>query len=475
MTCQRFDWKGFIKMVLVIAVPIALQNLLTTTASMVDTMMIAPLGENTVGAIGLCAQYTTLMGGCYWGFQGGGALFLAQYWGAKDEKGLTRAYGMMMLCMMTVGTLFALFAVCFPQKVMGLYTDKSSIQVIGVQYLRIVGFAYPMQILSMAVSTLLRTTERVRFPLYASIASVLTNIALNYLLIGGRLGFPRLGVRGAAIATVCAAAVNLIMLYVFALASRFPYLFRVREHFRWPKSFVREYFVKSFPILCNEVLIGIGGMVINMVLGRQSEPAIAAVAVFRVLEGLVIGFFMGFSNAGSLLVGKCVGAGEHDTAYERAWRLVYLCGGTIAMICLSVVALHKPILTAMSLTGESYSIGTGLVCIYSAIGVIRMMNWVQNDTYRSAGDAAFGTILEIVFMYCMLIPMVLLSGLKWKWPILAVFCCCYIDEPIRFVLMQIHMFSGKWVKPVTDIGRAALPAFRAKHGHRDHNRTEETV
>ena len=147
---------------MVIAVPVALQNLLTTTGSMVDTMMIAPLGETSVGAIGLCAQFTSLMFACYWGFVGGGMLFFSQYWGAKDDDGINRAYGVTLCCMMTVGLIFCGLATLAPQLVMRVYTDKTAIQEIGVRYLRVVGFAYPLQIYSMAMCALLRSTERVK-------------------------------------------------------------------------------------------------------------------------------------------------------------------------------------------------------------------------------------------------------------------------------------------------------------------------
>ena len=141
---RSFPWRNFLKQVAVIAIPVALQNLLTTTGSMVDTMMIAPLGENTVGAIGLCAQFTSLMFSGYWGFVGGGMLFFAQYWGAKDEDGIDRSYGITLSCMMLVAVLFASLALLAPEWVMRVYTDKESIQQIGVSYLRVVGFAYPL-------------------------------------------------------------------------------------------------------------------------------------------------------------------------------------------------------------------------------------------------------------------------------------------------------------------------------------------
>lgn len=474
-TKSGFQWGVFLRSLAVIAIPVALQNLLTTTGSMVDTMMIAPLGETAVGAVGLCAQFSSLMFSGYWGFVGGGMLFFSQYWGAQDENGIDRSYGLTLVCMLASTSIFTCLALFAPELVMQVYTDKASIQAIGVDYLRIVGFAYPLQVISMAMSALLRSTERVRIPLFAAIASVATNMGLNWVFIYGKLGMPALGVRGAALATACAAAVNVLVIVVLSRAQGYPYLFHFTKHFRWSGAFVKAYFVKCFPILCNEILIGVGNMVINIVLGRQSEQAIAAIAVFRTLEGLVIGFFAGFSNAASVLVGKSVGAGELDVAYERAKRLVLLCGGCIFALCLTLVAAHKPLLTVMSLSGESLEIGSGLLMIYCVAAVIRMCNWTQNDTYRSAGDAAYGTILEISFMYALVLPCVCLTGLVWKAPFLLIFACCYIDEPIRFILMQVHMYSGKWVRPVTELGRAALPAFREKHMRRRRARTSRSA
>ena len=247
-----------------------------------------------------------------------------------------------------------------------------------------------------------------------------------------------------------------------------PYLTAFRRHFRWSGKLVKEYFRKCFPIILNELLIGVGNMVINIVLGRQPEEAIAAIAVFRTLEGLVIGFFAGFSNAASILVGKEVGAGNPDLAYTRAWRLVYLCQGFIGLIGLCILALHTPILRLMGMEGESFRIAFGLVSIYLGAAFLRMGNWTQNDTFRAAGDAAYGTILEIVFMWALVLPFVWLTGMVRHAPTLLVFACCYIDEPIRYVLMQVHLFRGKWLKPVTPEGAAALkgwkPPRKAKAG-----------
>lgn len=457
----KFDWRRFLKNVAIIAIPVALQNLMTSTGTMVDTMMIARVGETAVGAVGLCSQYSVLMLGCYWGFVGGGMLFISQYWGAQDDEGICRSYGLMLCCIMSVAVIFSSVALFAPQFIMRLYTDKVSIQEIGIQYLKIAGFSYPLALFSISASTLLRATERVRIPLYAAIGSVLSNIFLNWCLIYGNLGFPALGVRGAAIATVAAAGINLSIIFICCAATRYPYIFRFKAHFKWVGAKVREFFIKCLPIILNEVFLGVGNMTVNAVLGRQSESAIAALAVFRTLEGFIISFFAGFSSSASVLVGKSVGAGNLEEGYQKAKRIMPLCVITVAFVGLLINLLKPNILHIMSLSGASFEIASYIIMVFMFVAMIRMGNWCMNDTFRSAGDSVTGTTLELVFMYIMVIPVVCITGLKLKVSIYLLFPLVYCDEIIRFIIMTVHLFSGRFIRPVTPQGKAALSEFRS--------------
>ena len=457
----KFDWRRFLKNVAIIAIPVALQNLMTSTGTMVDTMMIARVGETAVGAVGLCSQYSVLMLGCYWGFVGGGMLFISQYWGAQDDEGICRSYGLMLCCIMSVAVIFSSVALFAPQFIMRLYTDKVSIQEIGIQYLKIAGFSYPLALFSISASTLLRATERVKIPLYAAIGSVLSNIFLNWCLIYGNLGFPALGVRGAAIATVAAAGINLSIIFICCAATRYPYIFRIKAHFKWVGAKVREFFIKCLPIILNEVFLGVGNMTVNAVLGRQSESAIAALAVFRTLEGFIISFFAGFSSSASVLVGKSVGAGNLEEGYQKAKRIMPLCVITVAFVGLLINLLKPTILHIMSLSGASFEIASYIIMVFMFVAMIRMGNWCMNDTFRSAGDSVTGTTLELVFMYIMVIPVVCITGLKLKVSIYLLFPLVYCDEIIRFIIMTVHLFSGRFIRPVTPQGKAALGEFRS--------------
>ena len=464
---RPFDWGEFIRRTARIALPVALQNLLGVTSGMVDTIMLASQGSRAVGAVGLCAQYTTVMFSCYWGFMAGGMLFYSQYWGARDHDGIRRAYGTTLVFMMTVAFIFAGLALLKPELVMSIYTDKTAIRAIGVEYLRIVGYAYVFQVFVMCVSALMRSTERVRMPLAATICAVAVNIFLNWVLIFGRLGFEPMGVRGAALATTIASAFNVAALLLLAACRDYHYVFQVSGHFRWSVGWLKEYLQKSSFIIVNEVFVGAGLMGINIVLGHQSESAIAAVAVFRVLEGFVIAFFSGVSNAASVLVGKCIGAGDHVNAYRRAVRMVPLCAAMVLTVLLILIAVHKPLLHAMSLSGEAYRIGCGMLYIYAVASLLKMCNWTQNDTFRSAGETVYGTTIEILLMWLLELPGVYLAGMVFKLPVLWVFFFVYSGEPIWFWLMQKRLYSGRWIKPVTPQGRRAITAFRRALIHKE--------
>ncbi len=461
---EKTTLRKLLPMLAVIAVPVALQNLLTTTGSMVDTVMLARLGEKTVGAVGLCAQFTSLMFACYWGFVGGGILFFSQFWGAQDHENIRRSYGLTFTALMSVGIIFSLLALLAPETVMHIYTSSEPISQIGVQYLKIVGFAFPLQTYAMTISCCLRSIEQVRIPLAASIVSVATNCVCNYILIFGKFGAPAMGVRGAALGTVIAAAVNVLVLLCAVKKYHIPYITQFKSHFRWNKALFSQYMAKSMPIIANEVGIGIGNMMIAVVLGHQADEAIAATAVFRTLEGVIIAFFSGFANAATVLVGKEIGAGNHEEAFERAWRIIYLCSAMTAVVCGMLLLVHTPLLHAMGLSGESFRLATGMLVIFTFVSVIRMGNWAHNDTFRAAGDPGFGSVLEIVFMFLLVQPVIHIANDLLHLPFLVVFALCYCDEPIRYVIIQIHLYSRKWIRPVSEAGKATIGDFRKKYG-----------
>jgi putative MATE family efflux protein len=455
-----FGNRRFYEEILIIGFPVALQNLLTTSAGMVDTIMIGTQGETAVAAVGICALFSMLLFAAYFGFCNGGMIFFAQYWGAKDEGGICRAYGLTLITMMAAGLAFGAAAVFAPEFIMGIYTDKESIRAAGVPYLRIVGWSYPLQVLAMAIASLLRSIEKVKIPLFASIASIVTNTFLNWALIFGMFGFPKMGVEGAAVGTVCSQAVHILVLYVYCFLDKKSFITRVRDHYRWDRAFVRQFFSKTIFVVCNEVSYGLGQLVLNIIIGRQLEEGIAAFAIFRVMEGFIFAFFGGLANASSVMVGKRIGAGEHLEGYRDAKRFAILVPLVTLFLLILIIIFRDFILGLFGLGEQTRFYVRGMIYIYTLTGTIRTCNYICNGIFRSGGESVFGTVIEFCGLFFISIPAAALSGLVFRLPFLAVFFMLYLDEFIRLGIILWYMNSGRWVKPVTKRGREELAAFK---------------
>lgn len=459
-TKNKINRKEFFRLVLAIALPIACQNLLTTTASMVDTIMIGSQGELSVAAVGICSQIGSLFFSSYFGFAGGAMMFFSQYWGAKDEEGINRTFGLALLCMLAVGLLFGGVAVTNPAFILGIYTDKQNIIEVAVPYIRIVGFAYPLQVLAMIVSFLMRSTERVKAPLISSIAALITNFVLNWILIYGRFGMPQMGAAGAAVGTLASGVVNIIILLFFLMKDKKTVPMSVKTMFDWRGGFSGHYLKKCLPIICNELFYGIGQMLINIVIGHQAESAIAAMAAFRVLEGFVFAFFGGLADASTVVVGKEVGAGHHMKGYQYVKGFATLCPAITFCIVAICLAFSQPLLGMFGLGAEAMFYGKYMLLIYLAAGTIRTCNYIMNSCYRAGGEAVFGTVLEISCLFGISVPATWIAGMVLHLPFLAVFAFVYTDEIIRLIFELWYTKSGKWIKPVTEEGRRTLAEFQ---------------
>lgn len=457
---EKLDWKVFFQAVVTIALPIAFQNFLSTTASMVDTIMIGSQGELSVAAVGICSQITSLFFSCYFGFAGGALLFFSQYWGADNSKGINRTFGLSLACMLVVALAFGGVAVSHPGFLLRIYTDKENIIAVGIPYIRIVGFAYPLQVMALIISFLMRSTERVKAPLVCSVLALLTNFVLNWILIYGRFGMPRMGAAGAAVGTLVSGMVNLAGLLLFLCRDKSAVTIRLRDMFSWGEGFSATYLKKCLPIICNELFYGIGQMLINIVIGHQTEAAIAAMAAFRVLEGFVFAFFGGLADASSVVVGKEVGAGNHMRGYQYVKGFALLCPAITFCITGVGFLLNRPLLGLFGLGAEAMYYGKYMILIYLAAGTIRTCNYIMNSCYRAGGEAVFGTVLEIVCLFSISVPATWIAGMVLHLPFLAVFSFLYTDELIRLAFEIWYTAGGKWVKPVTEEGRRALPAFR---------------
>lgn len=452
-----FADRSFWRSALRLALPIALQNLLLSSFTLVDTVMIGSLGDIPLAAVGMAGQWSWVMNILFFGVSSGAAVFLAQYWGVRDIRGIHRTFGLLLTGACIPAVLFMLVGRLAPGFVMHLFTKDPVVVEQGASYLTVVCFSYLGLALSQAASTLLRSTEEVRLPVLASLCSVLTNAVLNYALIFGKLGAPAMGLRGAAIATTIAAWVNVVVLYAAAFLRRTLLRTDVRRLFDWDAPFLRRFLYVSLPALVNEGMWAVGTMGYNMIYGHMGTDNYAALTIFRTVENLAFVFFVGLCHACSVLIGKRIGAGDFDRARLDARRFTVLMTVLSVTVGLALIALRTPILSLFNVSDAVRGLTRSIILLYGLeIGLRNIPYITIVGVFRAGGDTRIGVILDTVCVWCIALPLTFLCGMVLHLPFIAVYLVMLLSEDAVKTFFALRYFlRDRWIHPVTEEGMRA--------------------
>lgn len=445
--------KGFWKSASLLALPIALQNLLTSCASLIDTAMITPLGDVSVAAVGVAGRFTFLLNVVSFGFCSGGATLISQFWGAKDKKGIHKTYGLSLACSMLFAILFALVLFLFPNFCVSIFGPKPDVRAEAVEYVKILAFAVPFIMYSQVSCAALRATEKVSVPFISSLASVVTNTFLNYCLINGHFGFPSLKVKGAAIATFVGCLVQALIVFAFLHLSDNAVKCRPQEMFGQTKAFVKKFFATSFPVLLNESMWAIGTNIEVMVLARQATEEYAGYSVYEIVQGLLYVFFVGICHAAAILIGKAVGMGDNDSAYKYAKAFFIMTPLTGFVLGALLILVREPILGIFEFgSALSHDTASMLLVVYGVWVGFRMIPYTGIcGIFRAGGDTKTGCFIEIGALYLVAIPALLVAGLVLHIPFVALVAVMYFAEDFtKGILCVKHFISKKWIIKLTE-------------------------
>jgi len=446
----------FWRAALTLGVPIALQNLLMSSFTLIDTLMIGQLGDIQLSAVGMAGQWSWLMGLVMFGLNSGSAVFISQYWGAGDQKGIKSVFGIMVLHTIGVGVIFMICGITIPELIIKMFNDTPEVVSEGVAYLKIAAFSYVGISLNNSFSTLLRSTENVRLPMYASAISTVMNGILNYVLIFGVFGLPAMGVRGAALATVISSWISPIVVILISLAKKNILIMKPSEFFGFTKKLLLRYYKISSPVIFNESLWGLGTVVFNMIYGQLGYENYAAVTIHRTVEGICFVFFVGLCNACCVMVGKSIGAGDIDTAKEDSLRFISVLPIVSLVVGLTLVALRPGIIFLFNiqggLTDQTISSAMGIMMVYGLWIAVRNIPYITVvGIFRSGGDTITGMKYDLLCQWCMSVPLTLLAAFVFKLPFVMVYLVTLMSEDIIKSILCIRRFASyKWIKPLTD-------------------------
>ena len=450
LIADLFQDKKFLSTMIRLASPIMLQNLVFSSLGLVDGLMIGQLGEEAVAAVGVANQVFFLVTLLLFGITSGTAIFTAQYWGQKDISRIQGVLGLSLLMSLIGAALFSLIAILIPSRVMGIYSTDQNVLMLGAPYLKIVALSYIFTAVTNSFSAALRSTENVRLPMLISLLALSLNTFLNYCLILGNLGFPALGVQGAAIATVISRLLESILLLLICYAKKLPVAARIQDLINYRILPLQKFYSTLLPVIATELAWSFGIATYNVVYARIGTESIAAVNIAGSLDRLIFVVFFGIGNACAIMIGNRIGAGEKRLAQEYGRRfLIFAVGGAVILGAM-MMALAAPLLSIYKVSPETINF-TFRVLIAMAISLpVRSINMILLiGILRSGGDTRYAFFIDAGMVWMIGVPLAFLGAFVFHLPIYWVYPLILTQEIISMSLGLHRFISRRWIHALT--------------------------
>ena len=462
---KYFGDMGFWRIALKLAFPVAMQNLLTSSFILVDTIMVGQLGDLSLSAVGMAGQFGWFLNMITFGMCSGAAVFISQYWGAKDTAGIRRTYGIAVVSVCLISALFFVIGLLFPEGVVRIFNREPDVVEAGAAYLRIACWSYLATGVNMVFCIVLRSTENVKLPMYVSLVTTVLNAFMDYGLIFGAFGMPEMGIRGAALATVISAWAGPVLILAVSAIQRNMLITPLKELFGFNRRSIAEYYEKATPVIINETLWGLGTLLFSVIFANLGYQYYAAVTIFRTFENIAFVFFIGLCNASSIMVGKNVGAGHIKRAVEDSRRFVLFVSLCSVLTGVLIIIFRFQLASVFNLSGsitpETLKLTASLLLVYGIELPMRNLPYILIvGTFRPGGDTRIGMKLDLLSLWLCSVPLTTLAAFVFKLPFIAVFAIMYVAEDYLKVILCIkHYFTYSWLRPVTEQGERGLEEF----------------
>ena len=444
--------KAFYRTFFPLTLSLALQNLLTYGVNMMDTLMLGRYSQVAMSGVSLCNQVQFLLQMLVVGAGEGAVVLGSQYWGKNKLEPIPHIIGVALRFGGALAAVLFVVVLAAPSQLLHLISNDEAVIAQGMAYFQIICFSYLIFTVTNILAASLRSVGVVKIGYVISFSTLCINVCLNYLLIYGRLGFPELGVRGAAIATLTSRIVELLIVLYYLKYKETRLGLTVKKLIFIDTSYIRDYTKVAAPVLVNQALWGVAQMVQTGILGHQGGDVTAAnaiaVQVYQVLS--VVAY--GAASAAGILVGKAIGQGRR----EELKALVYTLEGLFAVIGvlsgLAIFVLRGPILAVFggTLTERAYGLSMEFMVVMAitTVGTAYQMA-CDNGIIRGGGDTAFSAKMNLISMWLIVVPLSAMAAFWWAWSPTAVFFLLKWDQLYKIAPVALRLHSWKWVRTVT--------------------------
>lgn len=448
-TLEGFKDKKFLMTILTLILPIALQNLISSSLNMVDNVMIGKLGESAIAAVGLVNQYFFIFMLCLSGINAGAGIFISQFWGRKDTRNIRRMLGLEILLSTFAAVLFGVVAFLSPESIIKIFTSNAEVITLGSSYIKVISITFLITAISMAYSTVLRCMGIAKAPMYGSLIGVLTNAFLNWVLIFGNLGFTARGVVGAAIATSIARTIEMVYILVVSYKSNEVIRCRVKEMFSFNKGFIATYFKTSSSVIINELIWSLGISTYSIIYARIGIREVASMQIASTVNNMFMVLGIGLATAGAIIVGNKIGEEKTDEALDYAKRLGVLAPivGLISGVALYIGAPY--IVKIFNIDESTVRMTIDVLKIMAVFAPLRFFNVLMIvGVFRGGGDTTYSMLVQLGTVWFFAIPIGFLGAVYFKLSLPIVFFLLCSEEIVKIVFELKRFRSGKWMKNI---------------------------
>lgn len=439
-----------------IGIPIALQQAFLALLNMVGYVMVGQRGDVAMAAVGVAGQVYFLLNLFLFGVVSGSAMVTAQLWGKRDILNIRKVLALCLWMSIAISGIFMILAELIPAQIVGFYSSDPQVIALGSDYLRILAGAFIFFAITFSYGLVLRSVGNVLLPVGISIASLVLNILLSWLLIFGKFGLPELGVLGAAWAAFISRVLECVALLVVVYGTRSPVAASLRELFSFDGRFFVRVMKPVLPVIINELAWSLGITFYNKAYGHIGTVALAAINIMATVDNLALALFMGISNATSVAVGNSIGAGEQEKAYRYAGRSLGL--GTVLAVLVGAVVLltRNPVISMYKVSPEAADAAFRLLTILGLFLWIRGTNMtIIVGLLRGGGDTLFSLGLDGLIIWILGVPMAFLGAYALHLPIHWVYLMVMSEEVAKWILGLWRYFTRKWIHDLTHLSTAA--------------------
>lgn len=433
-----------------LAIVITLNNLITFAVNLADNIMLGAYSETALSGAAAVNQISYFLVMFNVGIVGGVIVIASQYWGRKELEPIRRIIGLGVRLAALLGLIALALCLLLPEGMVRIFAGDKEIVSQGVAYLRILCFSFPIMAVSNAMIMSMRSVETTAIGPMSSLTSLVFNIGLNYILIFGKLGLPAMGIRGAALATLIARVVELIVVVLYLKCIDQKLHLKLLRLFRPDHEYLRDFFRVGVPTVLTNTMTGLSSCVQTAILGHMTGPVLAANSMATTIYQVFVSLSIGTAHASMMVMGRTVGEGQGERIrpYARTLQVLYVAMGLVMGALL--LLLRPAALRLYGVSTETKALASRFLLVLAvclACGSYSMPT--ASGIIQGGGNTRYPFLVDALFMWCLCIPLAALSAYVWQLSPIFVFFFLKMDQILKCIPNAIYCNSFRWVRKLT--------------------------